>query len=207
MSAGQMDQDMHQKTGRDVTMAGLNRIKHFFSPLRRFKSDERGTTAIEFGFVALPFFAFVFLIFESAMAFWAGQLLETGTELNGRLIRTGQVNSGGISNSDFTSMICDCAGVLLPQCTARLRLDVRTFPNFNSINDDDIRDGDGNLDETQLAFNTGSANDIVVVRAFYNWQLFTQFSSVASIELSSATIFVNEPFQGVAGNRTTSACQ
>ncbi|WP_350336041.1 TadE/TadG family type IV pilus assembly protein [Coralliovum pocilloporae] len=174
--------------------------------LRRFRSDESGTAAIEFAFVAIPFFLFVFLIFETAMAFWAGQVLESGTELNGRLIRTGQVASGNITETKFREMICGCAGVLLPKCTARLQLDVRTYANFNDITDQNIRNPDGTLNNNNLTFSTGNPNDIVVVRAFYTWNFFTGFASATSTELSSATVFVNEPFQGATGNRTTSAC-
>ncbi len=48
--------------------------------LRRFRRSERGSAAIEFGIVALPIFVMLFAIFEFALMFFAGQVLETATQ-------------------------------------------------------------------------------------------------------------------------------
>ena len=47
--------------------------------LRRFRKDKKGAAAIEFAFVAIPFFALMFAIVETAMAFFFNQILETAT--------------------------------------------------------------------------------------------------------------------------------
>ncbi len=40
--------------------------------LGRYRRDSKGATAIEFAFVALPFFALLFAIIETALVFFAG---------------------------------------------------------------------------------------------------------------------------------------
>lgn len=77
-------------------MSILN-LKNSFSKIgkpvrlvRRFKKDENGATAVEFAFVAGPFFLLVFAIFETAIYFWANQYLETIVDDVTRLYRTGQ---------------------------------------------------------------------------------------------------------------------
>ena len=45
----------------------------------RFRRDQRGVTAIEFGAVAAPFFALLFAIIETALTLWTTQVLETGS--------------------------------------------------------------------------------------------------------------------------------
>ncbi len=46
--------------------------------VRRFRRNRRGSAAVEFALVAPVFFALLFAIIESAMVFFAGQVLETG---------------------------------------------------------------------------------------------------------------------------------
>ena len=62
-------------------------------------------------------------------------------------------------------------------------------------------DADGNLDDSDFDFDMGEANDIVVVRAFYEWELITPILSAPLSNMSNdrrllqATVaFRNEPF-------------
>ena len=45
--------------------------------LRRFRRNRRGSAAVEFALVAPLFFALLFAIIETAIVFFAGQVLET----------------------------------------------------------------------------------------------------------------------------------
>ena len=58
--------------------------------MRRFRSNRRGSAAVEFALVAPVFFALLFAIIESAMVFFAGQVLETGVQDSGRLLYISQ---------------------------------------------------------------------------------------------------------------------
>ncbi|MGL1590454.1 TadE/TadG family type IV pilus assembly protein, partial [Vibrio parahaemolyticus] len=61
--------------------------------VRRFKRDDKGSTAIEFAFVIGPFLFLIFATIEVAMVFFASQLLETATADAARLILTGQAQA------------------------------------------------------------------------------------------------------------------
>ena len=60
---------------------------------QRFVRHQRGSAAIEFGFVAIPFLALTFAIIETALVFFAGQTLEAAAASASRLIMTGQAQS------------------------------------------------------------------------------------------------------------------
>ncbi len=63
--------------------------------LRGFSKDRKGTTAIEFGFVALPFFLFAFGIMLVGLKYFTENALEHAVESAAREIRTGQAQKGG----------------------------------------------------------------------------------------------------------------
>jgi len=56
---------------------------------KRFRKNEDGATAIEFAFVALPFFALLFGIMELAIVFFINSALVHSTSEAGRHIRVG----------------------------------------------------------------------------------------------------------------------
>ena len=61
--------------------------------LRRFRRNRRGSAAVEFALVAPVFFALLFAIIETAIVFFAGQVLETVTQDSARMIMTGQAQT------------------------------------------------------------------------------------------------------------------
>ena len=58
--------------------------------LRRFRDNHTGASAVEFAIVAPLFLALLFAIIETALVFFAGQVLETVTQDSARMIMTGQ---------------------------------------------------------------------------------------------------------------------
>ena len=74
---------------------------------------------------------------------------------------------------------------------------------FRSTDNPSAIDGDGNLDDSDFEFSPGNANEIVVVRVFYEWELLTPVLSAPLANMSNgrrllqATVaFRNEPFGG-----------
>lgn len=168
--------------------------------LRRFRRDERGVTAIEFGVIALPFFALIFAIIEVGMVFFAAQTMETAVEMAARLVRTGEAHQREMTKDDFLGEIC---GVLegLFDCRNGLRLDVRTYPAFGSIDLSVPFDAQGNLDTKDFTYDMGKGGDIVVVRAFYEWPVLINLMGLDLANmpagtrlLGTTTAFRNEPF-------------
>ncbi len=139
---------------------------------RRFRRNVSGSAAVEFSLVAVPFFALLFAIIETAIVFFAGQVLESGVQDSGRLIYTNQITNTNTTVAQFKADLCNRVSVLM-NCTG-IDVDVKYYPAGTTITITDPIDGAGNYDTSGLAFNVPPANSTgtVVVRAFYRWPLF-----------------------------------
>src|SRR5436853_3683647 len=91
--------------------------------LRRFRKAEGGMTAIEFAFVGGPFLYLLCVIFETGLMLFSEYVIENGVADAARMIRTGQVQSGSMSASDFKNVVCGGLASFL-QCSSNLYLDV-----------------------------------------------------------------------------------
>jgi Flp pilus assembly protein TadG len=169
--------------------------------LRRYRRADSGITALEFGLVAAPFIWVLCVVFETGLMLFAEYIIENGTIQAGRLIRTGQVQSQGISQGRFRELVCGSLTKVL-DCQSKLHVDVRRFPDFSSIDLPPSRNGDQLSPEvtTQAQFQPGNPLEVVVVRVFYDWRLFTPgITLLANLAkdrrvLTAATAFRNEPF-------------
>src|SRR5436305_2220296 len=110
--------------------------------LRRFRRNRRGSAAVEFALIAPIFFALLFAIFETALVFFAGQVLENGVQDSGRLLFTNQANCNGMSQSDFKQKICDRVSALM-SCSG-VDIDVRSYAAGIPITITDPINGGGN---------------------------------------------------------------
>lgn len=165
----------------------------------RFGRDRHGATAVEFGLIALPFFALLFAIIETGIVYFAGEALETAVAASGRMIRTGEAQAQGMSADDFRTSICSRVMALF-DCNGGLTVDVRTSDTFANINMSTPLDADGNLD-TNFLYDPGGGGEIVVIRAYYEWPLVVRLlgldlanMSNGTHLLSAASAFRNEPF-------------
>ncbi len=161
--------------------------------------DRRGATAVEFGILALPFLALMGAIFESALCFLAGQILDTAVADAGRLIRTGQAQASGYSQATFSTQVCNRLYVLF-DCSG-LSIDSKVYTNFTAANTSMPIDADKNFDTSGFGFQMGGSSEIVVVRVFYQYPLYfnllgLDLSNLASGKrlLSGVSAFRNEPF-------------
>jgi len=166
--------------------------------LRRFRRSRRGSAAVEFALVAPVFFALLFAIIETALMFFAGQVLETITQNSARMILTGQAQSGAYTQANFQSYVCGQIPALFT--CANIWVDVEDYPAFSSVVINSPIDASGNFVANKYC--PGNAQDIIVVRLAYQWPLFVtglgyNIASVpgGSMHLLTATAaFRNEPF-------------
>jgi Flp pilus assembly pilin Flp len=135
--------------------------------MRRFRRNRRGSAAVEFALVAPVFFALLFAIIETAMVFFAGQVLETGVQDSGRLIYTSQ----NVSQVQFKQDFCNRVGALFPCDSLDLCLDVRRYAPGTVITLNDPVDSGGNY-VPNCIWQDPLPNYTMVVRAFYPWPLF-----------------------------------
>lgn len=185
---------MHESKGR----GRVNSSGRKGALLRRLRKDESGATAIEFGIIALPFFALMVAIIEVALVYFANFSLENGVDQAARLIRTGQAQQQGFSVSQFKQSVCENVSGI-GDCVGGLKVDVQRFDSFTGISLDDPLTADGELRD-DFGFDPGSGGDVVVVRAFYEWDLIANLPgglgnmpSGARL-LAAVATFRNEPF-------------
>src|SRR5882757_1020173 len=137
--------------------------------LGRFRRSRRGSAAVEFALVAPVFFALLFAIVETAIVFFAGQVLETIAQNSARMILTGQAQNAGYQQPDFKTYVCNQIPALFT--CANIYVDVQSYPSFSNVGITTQIDGTGNFIAT-MNYSPGAPGDIVVVRLFYQWPLF-----------------------------------
>ncbi len=169
--------------------------------LRRFVGDRRGVAAVEFALIALPFFMLTFGLIEIVLVFILSTTLDYGVQEAARRVRTGELQATSANMSAFKTAVCGELFALM-DCDTKLSLDVRKLDNFAASGGVASAIGsDGQVKKGGFGFDPGSANEIVMVRAFYEWDLVTPIISAPLANLSgnrrlivSTATFRNEPF-------------
>lgn len=138
-----------------------------------------GGTAIEFAIVIFPFLAILFAIIETAVVFYASQVLETAVADTGRLIMTGQAQKTGLNQETFKTQICSRLQALF-QCSTGVHVDVKKYTAAEGENAYSAFGGadmsmplneEGALDTSTFGYDAGIQGDIIVIRAVYEWPI------------------------------------
>ena len=150
----------------------------FKSMLRRFRRNRRGSAAVEFALVAPIFFALLFAIIETALMFFASQVLETITQDSARVILTGQAQNGQLpacattctSAQQYKNYVCTKIPALF-DCNS-LYVDVQSYSAFSSVTLSNHTNSACTFDTASMQYVPGGTGQITVVRLFYQWPLF-----------------------------------
>jgi hypothetical protein len=167
----------------------------------RFRSNHRGSAAVEFALVAPLFFALLFAIIETGLVFFASQSLETALQDSARMVLTGQAQIAKYDKQSFKkNVVCPNTSVLF-DCVNGIFVDVQSYPAFSGVTISDPITGGNFVDNTQ--YNAGGPCAIVIVRLFYQWPLFVTGLgyNIANLGgskrlLSATAAFKNEPYNG-----------
>lgn len=179
--------------------------------LRRFRGNRRGSAAVEFALVAPMFFALLFAIIETALMFFASQVLETVAQNSARVVLTGQAQSGSVASCAVNSVATPCTQATfkayvcsqipaLFDCNS-LSVDVQNSSNFASTAASGSYDSSCNLDTSNMGYNPGSSGATVLVTLYYPWPLFVTglgyniaCPSNSKRLLVATVAFQNEPY-------------
>jgi Flp pilus assembly protein TadG len=179
----------------------------FIKPARRgFVRDERGTTAIEFGILGVPFFALLGATLETAYVFLAGQILDTAVQDAARYIRTGQLQNGtwgGGEAAKFRTEVCDGLYGLF-DCT-KLWVGVETVSSFTAATVTSPLPTTCTVTLCDWAvpevYSSGGNSSVILVRVYYKWPTIINLggfnlanTGANSRLLASVRVFANEPF-------------
>src|SRR5579862_9810282 len=92
----------------------------------RFARGRKGSAAVEFAMIALPFLALIMGTIEISMIYLVSTTLENATADMARNIRTGQTTTaGGATRTSFTNQICTEMTWLGSNCASNLYVDVQ----------------------------------------------------------------------------------
>lgn len=165
---------------------------------RGFLRARDGSTAVEFGMVALPFCLMMFAILELGLVFVTDSVLENAAIETGRLVRTGQASAQGMNAAGFKTALCSRMSIFSADCATRATVDVRVIPAFNTTPPDPMSGGTFNT--SGLTYTNGTPGDLVLVRVWYNQPLLTTFMSQGlsrlndgTVRMTATTAFRNEP--------------
>jgi hypothetical protein len=111
-----------------------------------------------------------------------------------------------MTQAQFRQLVCNKIGPIL-KCDSNLQIDVQTFANFGAVNFANPVLGNGTLDPSLNRWNPGSVCSIVLVRAYYTWNVATPLLTPFLVNMASdnhlltaAAAFRNEPYTSqVAG--------
>jgi Flp pilus assembly protein TadG len=182
---------------RNVRSAFLRRLLRLG---RGFPRRKDGSVAVEFAIVIVPFIALMFAIIETALVFYAGQVLETAVANSSRMIMTGQAQKLNYNQAAFKTDLCGRLASMF-NCDTGVKIDVKKYSTFTGVNLDPPLDGDGNVDTSGFGYQAGIQGDIVVVRVVYEWPTFVRHFGLdlATLPngnrlLMSTAVFRNEPY-------------
>lgn len=177
--------------------AGPRRRRGVFA---RFGRDRRGSVAVEFAMLAIPFISLVYAIFETSMVHITGQVLQTAVTDASRLVMTGQAQSGGFDQAKFKTEVCNRVKAMF-DCPTLLKVDVRVATSFGAADTSRPPVNSGNLDTTSFAYSPGGPRTINVVRAVIAYPIILPLIGQTFVNLNGnkllimgTAVFQTEPF-------------
>ncbi len=166
---------------------------------------ERGVSMLEFAFVALPLFMFIFGILEVGLIFWGTYDLDLATSSAARLIRTGQAQNANMSQTQMITQICSQVSIL-SNCANKLQLRVesKSFSTFTDVQSFLQSPASsplnlGNLG-TSFPYEPGGPSTVNLVTAYYEWPLIGISAlwpgklADGNVLLQSSAVLQTEPF-------------
>lgn len=178
---------------------------------RRWRRDDSGVTAVEFGLVALPFVMLLFGIMSVCLFYFANFTIENAVWQAGRGIRTGQLQqskgayAGAITNADrkavFKKAMCDRAPTFF-DCESKVVIIVQNNANFSGISEPSCSNNGTIVSDSSAGFNTGGAGAVVLVTVCYPWDFggklpFFKMGNLndGSLLMQASVAFRTEPYQ------------
>lgn len=165
--------------------------RHLTSLLGRFSRDAKGSTAIEFGMLILPFALLTFAILESCISFAGKQMLANAADDVARQFRTGQwqapvtaAEKTALQEKIFT-LVCGRMSVIVTENCPGLKIDLRHFDNFTDAaklgyaieGKQLVLTEDGKTDTKGFVIDPGSTMSRNMLRLFYEWPIITDYMS------------------------------
>lgn len=159
----------------------------------RFAHDARGAAAVEFALVLPILIGMLVGTLEIGIVGLVSNTLDNAVHKAARMIRVNQTGAPTDAAS-FKTAVCNSMFESQSACQAKLAISVRKFATFA-----DAQTAAGDAATGQ--FDAGTAGDIILVKATYQWPFFMPFfdlgfqqSGPTTLALDARTTFKNEPY-------------
>lgn len=160
------------------------RLTALTHPVKRIRKSESGSTALEFGVLAIPFFMIIVATVETLVAFAGEQILVNAVDKMSRQLRTGEItfNMGrttDLTEAEFRELFCNEINIVL-SCSNTISSDQKLFIDLkNVVNYSDIDVGIpkvnsadyAELDTSGFEYSPGGSGSINVLRVYYKWDV------------------------------------
>lgn len=182
--------------------------------------DERGSTAVEFGFLVIPLFMFLFGIINTGYYFFNQHLLDRGVEEASRRVRTGESQKLGATVGAYRNLVCNAANFNISSSNtgygppptsglidcSKLTILMQNAADWGGIQQQNCRtagnqsQSTGNANDT-LSSAVGTQSRVVIITACYSWPFAQQlpfaerFFGTEPIIYSSTAAFRTEDYQ------------
>ena len=177
---------------------------------RRLRSDERGSAAVEFAIVAVPFLLLLVGLISISLYFFTNFTMESAVLNAARAIRTGQLQQGqgaysGLSTNEdkraaFKAIMCSKAPTFL-DCANRAVVLVQSSSSFGGIVEPNCASNGSMVNQSSSNFNPGAASSVVLVTVCYAWKFGGQLPifkisnlSDGSMLMQASAAFRTEPY-------------
>lgn len=166
-----------------------------------WSDNRRGTTAIEFALVAMPFVMIVVAIIEISVMYAANSVMLGAAQDAVRAVRTGQIQA--ISDPDeaddfFRAQLCNHIPIRLVDCNA-IQFKVEVLESFATANTDIELDDEGNLGDD---IDYGEEEDVMMVTVLYYHPMLSPMTAAFFADspnntrlLTGAFVFQTEPYK------------
>ena len=160
------------------------RLTALMHPVKRIRKSESGSTALEFGVLAIPFFMIIVATVETLVAFAGEQILVNAVDKMSRQLRTGEItfNMGrttDLTEAEFRELFCNEINIVL-SCSNTISSDQKLFIDLkNVVNYSDIDVGIpkvnsadyAELDTSGFEYSPGGSGSINMLRVYYKWDV------------------------------------
>lgn len=160
-----------------------------------------GAAAVEFALVSIPLFWMIFGLLEFGVMSMVQTSLDNAVAQTGREIRTGAAQTGGLSKTDIENELCTrVRQIMALTCAGNLYIDVDRYNSFAAVGNGSPL-SNGEIDQGQLGYTPGGPDEVILVRAYYQWKIFTPLFGTIFANMTdgrrlivSSMLFRNEPF-------------
>ncbi|HTZ36190.1 MAG TPA: TadE/TadG family type IV pilus assembly protein [Stellaceae bacterium] len=176
-------------------------VRHLGRPGRWLRwLDAGGAAAVEFAIVGSCFVMMLLAAFEFGYMLFVQSALDNAARDAARLIRTGQAQNSSNATTTFQTLLCNEVSTIIG--CSNIVYQAQVFNNWtaaqSAVNTPPQRNTNGTF--VSAGFSAGTAGQIMVVTATYNYPFLTPW--IASLLgggsdtalLMSTVVFQNEPY-------------